>query len=160
MVLEISNSLLNQIHRNGEEAYPEEGAGFLLGRIEGEVKQVLALLDLANQSEASARHNRYLLTAEDFMHGELEATRLGLDLLGVFHSHPDHPNQPSDFDREWALPWFSYLITSVNSGKAVESCSWLLNEDRSYFIREGVVSLAGEDSPHIIERERDDEHSK
>jgi proteasome lid subunit RPN8/RPN11 len=62
----------------------------------------------------------------------------GVDVLGVFHSHPDHPNQPSEFDREWAMPWFSYIITSVQAGKAAGSRSWLLQEDRSKFIEEEI----------------------
>ena len=65
--------------------------------------------------------------------------RLGLSLLGVFHSHPDHPNQPSEFDREWAQPYFSYVITSVRSGKALESRSWRLVEDRSEFREESIT---------------------
>ncbi len=67
--------------------------------------------------EDTARHNRYLITPQDMLAGEIEADRLGLDVVGVFHSHPDHPNLPSEFDREWALPWFSYLITSVIAGE-------------------------------------------
>jgi proteasome lid subunit RPN8/RPN11 len=63
---------------------------------------------------------------------------MGLDVLGVFHSHPDHPNQPSEFDRQWAWPNFSYLITSVVQGVAVESRSWRLNEDRANFSEEKV----------------------
>jgi proteasome lid subunit RPN8/RPN11 len=66
----------------------------------------------------------------------LEAERLGLSLIGVFHSHPDHPDQPSEFDRQWAQPFFSYIITSVEAGKAVESRSWRLEEDRSQFVEE------------------------
>jgi len=60
----------------------------------------------------------------------------------VFHSHPDHPNRPSEFDREWAMPWFSYLITSVQAGRAVESRSWLLAEDRRGFEEESVIVLS------------------
>jgi len=58
--------------------------------------------------------------------------------LGVFHSHPDHPNLPSEFDREWAQPFFSYLITSVNSGQAAASRAWRLAEDRSVFLEETI----------------------
>ena len=67
------------------------------------------------------------------LRSEQEAARRGLDVVGVFHSHPDHPNQPSEFDREWAMPWFSYIITSVNEGKAAGSRSWRLADDRSKF---------------------------
>jgi len=139
MYLVIPNGILKAIHQHGEEAYPEEGAGLLLGKADGEAKKVAKILPLANTREDAARHNRYLLNPQDYLHGEMEAARLGLDVLGVFHSHPDHPNRPSEFDREWAMPWFSYLITSVQQGKAVESRSWLLAEDRSAFSEENIA---------------------
>jgi proteasome lid subunit RPN8/RPN11 len=62
-----------------------------------------------------------------------------MTLLGVFHSHPDHPDLPSEYDREWAQPYFSYLITSIGKGTAIESRSWRLLEDRSAFIEEAVL---------------------
>ena len=138
MSLKITPDLLNKIQCHGEAAYPDEGAGLLLGEVAGEDKRVTALLPLNNSREDGARHNRYLLTAQDYLHGEGEAARQGLDVLGVFHSHPDHPNRPSEFDREWAMPWFSYVITSVNAGKAAGSRSWLLSEDRSAFTEEYI----------------------
>jgi proteasome lid subunit RPN8/RPN11 len=142
-MLEISPKILSQIHEHGEAAYPEEGAGLVLGEVVGEVKQVSAILPLANAREDAARHNRYLITPQDMMHGEQEAIRRGLDIVGVFHSHPDHPNRPSEFDREWALPWYSYVITSVNAGKALESRSWQLAEDRSGFVEEVILVNSG-----------------
>jgi proteasome lid subunit RPN8/RPN11 len=138
MSLVLSHELLAGINSHGEAAYPDEGAGFLLGAAQGERRQVKAILPLDNSREAGARHNRYLLTPHDFLRGEQEAARQGLDLLGVFHSHPDHPNQPSEFDREWAMPWFSYIITSVQGGRAADSRSWRLEEDRSSFFEETI----------------------
>jgi proteasome lid subunit RPN8/RPN11 len=93
---------------------------------------------LPNAREAAARQNRFLLTAQDMLKGEQQANSLGLDVIGVFHSHPDHPNQPSEFDRDWALPWFSYLITSVEDGTAVASRAWRLSDDRQFFFEETV----------------------
>jgi proteasome lid subunit RPN8/RPN11 len=146
MSLLISSQLLENIHAYGESAYPEEGAGLLLGTAIGGQKQVTQILALANSREEGARHNRYLLTPQDYLRGEQEADRLGLDVLGVFHSHPDHPNRPSEFDRDWAMPWFSYLITSVQAGQAVESRSWLLTEDRSQFSEEQIMVSSDENS--------------
>ena len=136
MQLKISKTLLGKIHTHGKESYPEEGAGFLLGRADATSRLVTEILTLTNSRENTARHNRYLLTPQDMMRGEDEAERLGLDVIGVFHSHPDHPNLPSEFDREWAMPWFSYIITSVHSGAAVESRSWRLTDDRARFEEE------------------------
>ena len=138
MNLIIPKDILNAIHQHGEQAYPEEGAGLMLGKTDDEGKRVQTVLPLENTREDAARHNRYLLNPQDYLRGELEAARMGMDVLGVFHSHPDHPNQPSEFDREWAIPWFSYLITSVQAGQAVASRSWLLAEDRSAFTEETI----------------------
>ena len=138
MTLQIPRKILGEIHAHGEEAYPEEGAGFLIGS-GGETKQVARILPLPNVREDEARHNRYLIAPEDYLKAELMADSLGLSLIGVFHSHPDHPNLPSDFDREWAQPFFSYVITSVEKGRAVESRSWLLREDRSKFEEEEIL---------------------
>jgi len=139
VILHLTEELLTQIQVNGEQAYPDEGAGFLLGAFsDNGTRTVKAIFPLANSREDEARHNRYLMTPEDYLKAELEADRLGLSLIGVFHSHPDHPNRPSEFDREWAQPFFSYVITSVQAGKAVESRSWRLIEDRSKFEEEEI----------------------
>ncbi len=111
----------------------------MLGSADGELRQVIAILGLSNAREDTARHNRYLLTPQDYLRGEQEGERLGLDVLGVFHSHPDHPNRPSEYDREWAMPWFSYLITSVQAGRSAESRAWRLVEDRTEFVEEMII---------------------
>ena len=138
MTIEITGNLLRKIQANGEAAYPEEGAGLLLGHVDGDRRQVSAILELTNAREDTARHNRYLIIPQDVQQGELEAERLGLDIIGVFHSHPDHPNQPSEYDREWAMVWYSYMITSIDAGKAAESRSWKLEEDHSGFEEEKI----------------------
>lgn len=135
-MLKISNELIGQINAHVEDAYPGEGAGFLLG-VEGEVKEIFAL---PNAREEEARHNRFLLTPEDYMKAEMKAMELGVDLIGVFHSHPDSPNIPSEYDREWAQPFFSYIITRVDEGKAVNHRSWRLVEDRSKYDEEEMIT--------------------
>jgi proteasome lid subunit RPN8/RPN11 len=140
MSLGLAPGLLAQIHANGERAYPEEGAGFLLG-VDGDPRQVLAIYALPNRREDAARHNRYLIGPQDYLQGETRAEELGLEIVGVFHSHPDHPNRPSEFDREWAQPFFSYIITSIQAGKAVESRSWRLSEDRAQFVEETIAPV-------------------
>jgi proteasome lid subunit RPN8/RPN11 len=133
-MLVVSNRLIEQINAHVEKAYPEEGAGFLVGD-EGEVQEILPL---SNAREDAARHNRFLITPEDYLKAELKADSLGLSLIGVFHSHPDCPNVPSEYDREWAQPFFSYLITRVDEGKAVSHRSWRLVEDRSKYDEEEI----------------------
>ena len=133
-MLVVPPHLIEQINAHLERAYPEEGAGFLLGE-EGKVKEMIAL---SNAREDGARHNRFLFTPEDYRQAELKAESLRLSLLGVFHSHPDCPNIPSEYDREWAQPFFSYIITRVDEGKAVNSRSWRLLEDRSKYEEEEI----------------------
>jgi proteasome lid subunit RPN8/RPN11 len=139
-MLRLPQDLLSQIHSHGEQAYPEEGAGFLLGT-DGPDRAVEAIFPLSNAREDSARKNRYLITPEDYLKVEVEADRLGLGLVGVFHSHPDSPNLPSEFDREWAQPYFSYVITSVLERRATGSRSWRLLEDRSKFVEESIQTI-------------------
>lgn len=139
-MLKISNDLLVRIDAHLEAAYPDEGAGFLLG-VEGEVKEILTL---PNAREDGARHNRFLITAEEYMKAEVKADSLTMSLIGVFHSHPDCPNVPSEYDREWAQPHFSYLITRVDNGKVVSLRSWKLKEDRSNYDEEEILILESE----------------
>jgi proteasome lid subunit RPN8/RPN11 len=134
MSLAVPDHLIGEINAHVEKAYPEEGAGFLLG-MEGEVKAILAL---PNAREDEARHNRFLITPEDYLKAEMKADDMGLSLIGVFHSHPDCPNIPSEYDREWAQPFFSYIITRVDKGKAVNHRSWRLIEDRSKYEEEEI----------------------
>lgn len=138
MIIHLDQSLFEKIQAHGVEAYPEEGAGLILGVTKGHERRVIDILPLENSREAPARHNRYLISPQDIYQAELKAEELGLDVIGVFHSHPDHPAVPSEFDREWAMPWFSYIITSIESGAAGQSRSWRLTDDRERFDEEQV----------------------
>jgi len=139
MTLKFDNTTLEQLHTHLEVTYPEEGAGFLLGTANGTSRQVTAILPIENAREDAARHNRFLLTPRDMAHAEDDADARGLTILGIFHSHPDCPNVPSDFDREWALPWYSYTISRVDEGKAVSIRSWQLEDDRAAYFEEEIL---------------------
>jgi proteasome lid subunit RPN8/RPN11 len=135
-MLRISKELTARMEAHLEEAYPGEGAGFLLG-VDGDVKDVLLM---ENAREEEARHNRFLLTPEDYLNAEMKAMESGVDLIGVFHSHPDCPNVPSEYDREWAQPFFSYIISRVDNGRVVSHRSWRLTEDRAGYDEEEIVT--------------------
>jgi proteasome lid subunit RPN8/RPN11 len=139
MTIIIPPEQLALIYANGEKAYPDEGAGFLFGK-DGEIRQVVSIFDLPNTREEAARHDRFLVSPEDYLKGELKAEELNLDIIGIFHSHPDDLNKPSAYDLEWAQPFFSYVITSVYKGKASASRSWRMLDDRSQFIEEPIES--------------------
>jgi proteasome lid subunit RPN8/RPN11 len=142
MTLKINAATLAQLHAYLESTYPDEGAGFLLGTANGTSRQVTAILPIENAREDAARHNRFLLTPQDTIRAEDEADERGLTLLGVFHSHPDCPNVPSEYDREWALPFYSYTISRVDNGQAISIRSWRLNDDRSSYSEE-VIEVIG-----------------
>jgi proteasome lid subunit RPN8/RPN11 len=143
MALLVSDEVLKKIWAHGEEHYPHEGAGLLLGSEDGQ-RRVVDILPIENAREEESRHNRYLITAQNMLKGERKAEELGLDVVGIFHSHPDHPNLPSEYDRDWAMPWYSYIITSIQGGTVAGSRSWRLSDDRSHFIEEPITSISEE----------------
>jgi len=138
MTLLIPSNLYSQISNHLQAAYPNEGAGILLGAANGDGKTVKAIKPFVNKFESGEQYHRYLIAAQDMLDGETEAERLGLDVVGVFHSHPDHPAQASEYDREYALPWYSYLIVSVQEGRAADARSWVLSDDRTKFNEERI----------------------
>jgi proteasome lid subunit RPN8/RPN11 len=144
--LSLPQSLLDQIRAHGEAHYPDEGAGLLLGRLGGEQRLVTRLVPLDNDFDERERHHRYLISPRAMLDAQTLADSLELDILGVFHSHPDHPAEPSEFDRQWALPWFSYLITRVQEGQARESRTWRLSEDRRRF-EEQPLDIESQNQP-------------
>lgn len=126
-----------RIHAHLSRAYPDEGCGVLLGRdVEGG-REVVGIMPLENRLEES-RHNRYVIAPGQFLAADRVARDAGLDVIGFFHSHPDHPARPSSFDLKHAWPYYSYLIVSVVRGEAVEIRSFRLAEDRSRFEEETV----------------------
>ena len=140
MTLSISSALLDRIREHGRTAYPLECCGLLLGRAEPEGKSVLDLRQMQNSREDSPER-RYLIAPEDMLDAEKEARRLGIDIIGVYHSHPDHPARPSEFDREHAFPWYSYVIVSVQKGEPENLTAWVLKDDRSTFDPEDLRAL-------------------
>jgi proteasome lid subunit RPN8/RPN11 len=143
VTLVISSDLVDAIRIHAEAAYPEEAAGLLLGGVEGgDRRRITQVLPLANRWEADARGRRYRLEPLDLIAAEDLADAQGLMILGIFHSHPDHPAQPSAFDLEQALPFYTYLITRVDSGAVVESRAWRLTDDRARFEAEPLDLLA------------------
>lgn len=137
--LVVSAKQMAQMEAHCQEAYPFEGCGMLLGRAENGRKVVVDVLPTGNARESEAQHNRYLIPPEEILKGELAAEARGLEVIGYFHSHPDHPARPSEFDRDHAWPWYSYVIFSVRKGEAEDRRSWQLREDRSGFEEETLV---------------------
>ncbi len=147
MALEITQAILDEIRQHGARAYPNECCGALLG-VAGDdgARQVRALLALDNRREGEAARTRFLITGEDMIWAQKQARAQGLDIIGFYHSHPDHPARPSEFDHEHAWPGYSYIIVAVAGGEPQEATSWVLADDRSQFVPEPMQSPTASNS--------------
>jgi proteasome lid subunit RPN8/RPN11 len=136
------------IARHAEADHPEECCGLMIGTFgDGGRKVVVELLPISNAREAEARRNRFLIGPIEMLRGEKHARARGLDIVGIYHSHPDCPAVPSQFDLDHAWPVFSYIIVSVSAGGAGEMLSWELREDRSGFDAEPIEVNADQAGP-------------
>jgi proteasome lid subunit RPN8/RPN11 len=134
MKLLIPPTLLTRIEQHGEQSYPFEGAGVLLGNMYEQAVVIKEIMRFENSFDASQRRRRYRIDARAMMQAEYSAEERQMDVVGIFHSHPDHPARPSAYDLEHSLPWYAYVITSIVGGSASESRAWRLREDRSEFV--------------------------
>ena len=116
------------IRRHGETTYPHECCGALVGR-DG---HATAAVELPNMTEEGPRR-RFLVRPSDYRMAEQQAAELGGELLGFYHSHPDHPARPSQYDLDHAWPTFAYIIVAVAAGTARDMTVWFLRDDRSSF---------------------------
>lgn len=140
-LLKIREELAREIRAHGVETYPHECCGAILGRESEDAREVLRLMPLANRRDDSPR-NRFEVTPDDVRLAEKTARDQKLELIGWYHSHPDAPARPSEFDREHAWPWYSYIIVSVQSGQPRDMNSWRLRDDRSAYDSEAIESAA------------------
>jgi len=134
MALRLGDGVTEAIRAHGVETYPNECCGALIGR-DG---VVFATYALPNTTEEGPRR-RFLVRPEDYREAEKRASEAGGELLGFYHSHPDHPARPSQYDLDHAWPFFSYVIVSVRAGVSEDMTSWRLREDRSVFDPEDLL---------------------
>ena len=132
--LTITSAVDAAIRLHGQETYPHECCGALVGR-DGFVADVVAL---PNTTDEGPRR-RFMVRPSDYQLAERRATELGGELLGFYHSHPDHPARPSQYDLDHAWPTFAYIIVAVADGAATDMTVWYLLEDRSRF-EEGTLN--------------------
>ena len=135
----ITENLIKQIEAHGEKTYPNECGGMLVGKFENGEKMVVELLPMENAMSGAEQYNRVLITPKDVLRAERYAREKRLDVVGYYHSHPDHPARPSQFDLDHALPVWTYIIVSVEKGKAVDVRSWEMENDRSKFNEEKIL---------------------
>lgn len=130
MSLLLDSEILENLKKHAEEDYPHECCGFLFGE-EGDERRITISKRTENKSEGDQRR-RFQIDPKAYRDAEQYATKNGLDFLGIYHSHPDHPAEPSEHDRVVAMPFFSYIILSVQNGKTVVTRSWRLNDERQF----------------------------
>jgi proteasome lid subunit RPN8/RPN11 len=138
-MIELNQKVINEITAHAESDYPHECGGMLIGHFAADGrKTVTETFPLENAREEEARHNRVLILPRDVLRAERYARDNKLDVVGYYHSHPESPAVPSQYDLEHALPVWSYVIASVIKGKIVDIYSWEMENDRSRFNEEVI----------------------
>ncbi len=140
MTIRMGAGLLDQVRRQGEEAYPAECCGALVGRAGEGGKEVVRLAPAVNRRTDDP--HRYLIAPDDLRRLEAEVRRESLEVIGYYHSHPDHPARPSAFDTAHAWPWYSYLIVRIDRGRATDAASWVLDDERPLMHPESLEVLS------------------
>jgi proteasome lid subunit RPN8/RPN11 len=138
MALRLTRTQIVAINEHGERDYPGECCGALIGRLDGDDKLIEAVHPFENIHEDGAAR-RFRIDPLEMYKVERAARESGQNILGFYHSHPDHPADPSEYDREHAWPIYSYVIVSVVTGKARNMKSWVLTEDRAGYNAEPIV---------------------
>jgi proteasome lid subunit RPN8/RPN11 len=147
-MIRIPASLLQQIYKHAEGSYPNEGCGLLVGTTGTDKNHtVQAFRPCKNLNKERAR-DRYLMDPLDFLHVEQEFQNGPWEIIGVYHSHPDHPSRASQTDTDRAMEimatvW-SYVIVSVQNGKVASAQSWVLNDGEKKFYEEPIVTEEGD----------------
>ena len=140
MMIEVSKTLLAQIAAEAEKSYPNECCGFIIGILkaaDSQNKIAETIIPCENQFEEDEKFHRFLIRPEEMLKVQRSAAKSGKDIIGFYHSHPDHRAIPSEYDRTHALPIYSYVIASAVKGKTAEILSWTLDE-KSQFQSEDI----------------------
>ncbi len=138
-MIQFTQQVGNEMSAHGEREYPYECCGLLIGSFFDNGKKVVAqTLPIINARESESKHHRFLIPPDELVRGERYAAENGLEVIGFYHSHPDHPAVPSQYDLEHAWPVYSYIVIAVGEGRARDLRSWELRPDRTAFDEEGI----------------------
>ncbi|HLK55828.1 MAG TPA: M67 family metallopeptidase [Chthonomonadaceae bacterium] len=165
-MIRLSEAHQEAIRAHGVETFPNECCGALLGDVEEGVKIVRELRPLPNVFEPSAefetsilpngadaavaevgQERRYLVSPDQMFALMQEERRTKRKILGFYHSHPNHPARPSEYDRVWASPWYTYIIVSILGGRPADLTAWQLDEDSTSFQPETIETVSKGDAP-------------
>jgi proteasome lid subunit RPN8/RPN11 len=136
----VREGTLRRIQAHAVETYPYECCGALLGQDRDGSREVIDLLPLENRRDDSPR-NRFEVTSDDVRMAEKAAREKRLELIGWYHSHPDAPARPSEYDRNHAWPWYSYVIVSIQNGIAHDTTCWRLQDNRAAYDPEPIETV-------------------
>lgn len=142
MELYLTEEVKNIIHQHALETFPNECCGFFFG-IDDEGRRIVEKALLVTNSKGGDQRRRFEISAFDYMKAEKKALELGMTLQGIYHSHPLHPAIPSIHDLKQAVPFFSYIIVSVEPEEMKDTRSWILNE-KNEFIEEKIYNVKKE----------------
>jgi len=138
----LKSSQFQQIEEEGAAAYPNECCGIMIGRDVSDgacTRRIVERLEpMQNVFDPEQQRRRFAVDPLALMKAEKSAAEAGQLVLGFYHSHPDHPARPSEFDREHAWPFYSYIIVSIAQGKPVDMTSWLLDDQTQTFSRQDI----------------------
>lgn len=137
-VLVLNKEQVRQIEREGSAAYPNECCGILIGREEGQRRIVEILKPAGNAFAEDEKYHRFSISPQELMEADKEAGATGKLVLGFYHSHPDHPARPSEYDRQHAWPFYSYAIVAIGKGEPGEMTSWVLDEISEQFTQQEI----------------------
>ena len=140
-MITVPESLLREIRAHGVKDYPYECCGLLLGHYGADSKVVTETYAISNAREESAKRNRFLIEPVELMRGERYARERDLEVVGFYHSHPDSPAVPSQYDLEHAWPTYSYIIVKTLANEATDLFSWEQEPDRSRFNPEEIKKI-------------------
>jgi len=138
-VIVISEELKKQIERESAEAYPNECCGIMIGIDQGEKRVVQRLEKVTNEFEEAERFHRFLITPQQLLKADKRAGEEGKLVLGFYHSHPDHPARPSEYDRSHAWPFYSYVIVSIMKRTPAEMTCWVLDDRTEQFVEQEIA---------------------
>ncbi|MGE5846263.1 MAG: M67 family metallopeptidase [Ignavibacteria bacterium] len=139
-MIKIPENIYGGICSHGEDTYNEECCGAIFGCNKDYGKEIREIMKFKNEKDEN-RQNRYLISPSDYLSAEKTAKEKNLELIGFYHSHPDHPAVPSKFDTDHAFPWFLYIIVSILNGKAADLRGWILEENREKFNEEIIEKI-------------------
>lgn len=136
--VELAAEFDTHIRAHGESEYPNECCGILYGTDRDGVRTIVEIEPVANAFESGEQFHRFSITSEVLLKAERTAAGKALLVIGFYHSHPDHPARPSEFDRVHAWPFYSYLIVAIAGGKSTDLTSWILDDSTEQFTAQQI----------------------